>query len=372
MRLFTPGPVAVPGEVLQLLAEPPLPHHSAQFRQLVFAIQSRLRELLEAAEPVLLLTCSGTGALEAVASALCPEGSRALVLVNGRFSARCAEILRRLRVQVQRLEAPWGESISPEALERYLESHPGMESVWIVHSETSTGVLQPLQELIGVVRRYCPDAFVCVDAITSFAVHPCPMSWGIDAVVVSSQKALMLPPGLAIVGLSARAWEHVLRHDSRSLYFDLRLARERASEGLTLWTPAVSLVRALGYVLEHYFANGLAPHWERHARNARAVRAALGQLGLRCFGQSGSNALSVVELPEPLRTLPEELAACGFAVGRGQDALAGRVMRIGHMGALSVGDVLEFLAVLEELVRRHGGGAEPGSAVAAAAAVFSS
>jgi len=354
--LFTPGPVAVPDDVLRVLSEQVLPHRSEEFRHLLAPVHRRLQELWGSSEPVVVLTGSGTAGLEAVMRNLCPPGSRVVVVTGGRFGEHCAHIAERVGAETVRVPVAWGEVVAPERLQEVVRQYAPVHAVWVVYSETSTGALHDVRQCAIAVREVEPEAFFCVDAITAVGVHPCPMEeWGLDAVVAASQKAFFLPPGLAFVGLSRRAWEFVLHHPPATVYADLRMAYERWQEAMTAWTPAVSLIRALAYVLEVYFAEGFAPHWERHARFARAVRAACRQLGLSIFGQAGSHAVTVVELPEPLRRLPQLLRErFAILVGGGQGQLEGRVMRIGHMGALGEADILALVAALGTLVREAG------------------
>lgn len=351
LRLFTPGPVPVPDDVLRILSEQVVPHRSELFQELVEPVHRRLQQLWETSEPVVILTSSGTGGIEAVVRNLCPPGSRVVVATGGRFGEHCAQIAERAGAKVVRVEVPWGEAVRPEQLQEALRRHAPVQAVWLVYSETSTGALIDLEQCVTAVREVS-EAFICVDAVTAVGVHPCPMeAWGLDAVVTASQKALLLPPGLAFVGLSRRAWEFVRRHTPPTRYFDLQVAYERWWEEQTAWTPAVSLVRALAYVLERYFAAGFAPHWERHRRYAHAVRSALEVLGLPIFGQAGSHAVTVVELPAEHRQLPQLLRErFSIWVADGQGALAGRVMRIGHMGAIGVADILALIAALGLLV----------------------
>jgi aspartate aminotransferase-like enzyme len=354
-RLLTPGPVAVPDDVLRVLSEPVFHHRSEEFRQLMGPVHLRLQQLWESSEPVVVLTSSGTGAIEAVVRNLVPAGSRVVVVVGGRFGEHCAQIVERAGAELVRLEVPWGSVVEPEDLAAVVRRHEPVQAVWVVYSETSTGALQDVRACAAAVREVS-EAFFCVDAITAVGVHPCPLEeWGLDAVVAASQKAFALPPGLAFVGLSRRAWEFVRRQPPATVYFDLRVAYERWGEAMTAWTPAVSLVRALAYVLQRYFAEGFPPHWRRHACYARAVRAGLQELGLPVFGQAGSHAVTVVELPERLRRLPRQLKEeFGILVGGGQGLLEGRVMRIGHMGAIGPADILALLAAIGTLLRRDG------------------
>lgn len=355
MRLFTPGPVAVPDDVLRVLSEQVLLHRSEEFRQLMAPIHQRLQQLWGSSEPVVVLTSSGTGGIEAAMRNLCPLGSRVIVATSGRFGEHCAQIAEAAGAEVVRVTAPWGQVVEPEQLVAAIRSHAPVQAVWMVYSETSTGALMDVQQCAAAVREVS-EAFICVDAITAVGVHPCPMEeWGLDVVVAASQKAFALPPGLAFVGLSRRAWEFVRCRRAPTVYFDLNAAYERWQQAMTAWTPAVSLIRALGYVLERYFADGLPPHWERHRRYARSVRSALAVCGLPLFGQSGSHAVTVVQLPESLRELPQRLREhFGIIVGGGQGPLEGKVMRIGHMGAISEGDILMLVAAIGVVLGRMG------------------
>lgn len=345
----------MPDDVLRVLSEQVVPHRSEAFQRLLAPVHRRLQELWGAGAPVVVLTSSGSGGIEAVARGLCPSGSRVVVATAGRFGEHCARIAERAGAEVVRVSAPWGEVVPAEQLQEVVRRSEPVQAVWIVYSETSTGALADLESCAAAVREVS-EAFICVDAITAVGVHPCPMeAWGLDAVVAASQKAFFLPPGLAFVGLSRRAWEFVQKHPPATVYFDLQVAYERWRENMTAWTPAVSLVRALAYVLERYFANGLEPHWERHRRYARAVRAALEVFGMPIFGQGGSHAVTVVELADAHRSLPRLLQErFGIWVAGGQGQLEGRVMRIGHMGALSGADILALVSALGVLLEEMG------------------
>ncbi len=332
-HLFTPGPVPVHPAVLRAASMPPLYHRHHTFAELMERVQARLQLLFETSSPVAVLTCSATGAHEAIAHMLHARGSEAIVCTNGRFSQRWAQMLERFGVRVHRVESAWGENIALDALEHALHHAPSAHSVWLVHSETSTGVLAPLERILPLVRSRAPEIIVCVDATSSIGIHPIRMdALGIDVVIASSQKGTGGLPGLGLVAVSDRGRAAFLSSPP-SLYFDLHATLDALTNGTTPFTPAVSLVAALDASLVLIEQEGLPQRWERYEHQARAVRTCLEQAGYHVFGECSSNSVTVAYIPEGIPNFVEELEQrFGILVARGQEDFRNVLFRIGHCG----------------------------------------
>jgi aspartate aminotransferase-like enzyme len=311
--LMTPGPTPVPPQVLAALAEPILHHRGPDFRPIYERCLERLRAVFRTASDVLLLASSGTGGMESVVANLCRPGDRVLVVSAGRFAERWAEIAERWGCTVEKLSYEWGTNPVPEDLPEALERMGGARVVFLTHSETSTGAVADVRELATAAKA--AGALVAVDAISSLGAVPLETDeWGLDAVVSGSQKALMTPPGLAYVSVSAAAQAAALEQEARSFYFDWRAILKAQAKLDAAFTPAVSLVRA----------------------------------------QEGSDSGELV------RGLRDRF---GITIANGQGELKGRIFRIGHIGYYDVFDVTTTLAAVEVVLGDLGVPIERGGAV---------
>ncbi len=370
-RLFTPGPTPVPAE-LQLVMAAPLPHHrTPEFQQLFSRTTALLQRVYRTEEPILILSASGTGAMEAAVVNLTLPGEPVLAVNAGKFGARWGELLRTYGRALHEVRLPWGESPDPEALRKAVRLH-GAGAVFVTHSETSTGALADL-EAIAAVARDC-DALLVVDAITSLGAHRVEThAWGLDCVISGSQKAFMLPPGLAFLSLSARAQARIEGNPTPRFYFDLGRALAGAPKGQTPWTPAISLVLGLEAACRRILDEGLEQVWERHQVLGDAVRAGCEALDLPLLAARPSNAVTAVRVPE--RVGADAVRAglwsrWGIKVAGGQDDYKGKIMRIGHLGAYDAADIVLLLGALEAELARRGHTAAPGTALAAAEPVL--
>jgi serine---pyruvate transaminase len=372
-RLFTPGPVEVPPQVLLAMAAPILHHRTAEFEALFTRCLDRLRPVFGTASPVMGLAASGSGAMEAVAVGLARRGETALVVEAGRFGERWSAILRAYGVPVTTLPVEWGQAPKPEALAAALAAHREARVVFLTHSETSTGVLMDLEALARVAREH--GAMLAVDCITSAVAHSIRMdAWGVDAVVAGSQKGFMLPPGLAFVALSERARERVATTDLPRFYFDLAAAASSQAKRTTPFTPAVSLFVGLDAALGMLEAEGLENAIARHAALGAAARAGVQALGLEIFPARPSNVLTV------FRTSPgtdgdlvrKDLERrFGVKIAGGQGRLKGQILRLGHLGYYDATDLFGALSALERVLIDAGQvRVAAGTAVGAASAVF--
>ncbi|MFQ5515468.1 MAG: pyridoxal-phosphate-dependent aminotransferase family protein [Myxococcota bacterium] len=349
-RLLTPGPVAVPERVRRAMAQELIHHRAPPFRDVFDEIRDGLRGVFQTQEPVLVLASSGTGAMEAAVANLLAPGERAVVVEGGKFGERWAEICEAFGVEPIRVAVEWGQAVSPAAVRAAFERAPDARALLVQASETSTGVYHPIRELAAVAHEQ-PERLIVVDGISAVGVHDLPMDdWGLDVVVSGSQKSWMLPPGLAFVALAPRAREALGRAGS-GYYFDLRRELEAQEHGQTAYTPAVSLLLGLREVLVMIRAEGLQARFERHARLAEIVRAAVRSLGLELFApKAPSFACTAIRVPEGLDGQALVLRMrerYGVHVAGGQGRVTGRILRIGHMGDVDAFDMLTAVAALE-------------------------
>ena len=366
--MFTPGPVPVPhDEALAMAAE--LPHHRSQaFQELLRRTATLLQQVVRTADPVVVLSASGTGAMEAAVVNLTAPGERVFAVNGGKYGERWCEMLRAYGRDVQELALPWGEVLTPEQFDAGVR-RTGARAAFVTHSETSTGALCDLQQIARVARTL--DVLLVVDAITSVGVNRLEtQGWGLGCVIGASQKSFALPPGLSILSLSESARARLdANMSSPRFYFDLRRALDGLPAGRTPWTPAVGLVVGLERACQRLLEEGMEAGWQRHGFLAEAVRAGVGACGLQTVAARPSNSVTVVLVPEKVGAdaLRETLwRRYGIRVAGGQGPLSGRAVRIGHMGPVDATDVLQLLASLEEALREHGQPVPNGAALQAA------
>lgn len=372
-RLLTPGPTPVPEETLLDLARPVFYHRSPQFRQIMAEVQEDLKYIFCTKNPILPLTASGTGGMEAAISSTLPPGSKAICCIAGRWGERWRNICKAFGVEVISVTSSYGEAVQPQQLDDALAKHPDAVAVCATLSETATGVRNDIQAFGKLVAR--TPAVLIVDAISGLGVIECRTDdWHVDLCVTGSQKALMLPPGLAFVSVSDKAWPTIDRNaEARSFYFDLRKYRDKLKENDTPFTPAHTLIRALRTSLKRIRTEGIENVWKRHSHMAAAARAGMQAMGLELFAAQPADGLTVVKVPDGIDgvALVSKLEKqYGLRLAGGQDTLKGKIVRLGHMGYIDQFDVLAALAGLELVLLEMGYNVEPGSGVAAAQQVF--
>ncbi len=367
-RLYTPGPTAVPPEVLRALGGEALHHRTDEFRALSEEVLDGLRYVFRTQREVLVLTSSGTGALEAAVAGLFRRGEKVAVVAAGKFGVRWGEIARAYALDTAVFDVEWGNAADPDAFGAWLEKQGEVKGVLLTHCETSTGTLHDVRRLAEEARKI--GALTIVDGITSVGVHELlPDRWGIDVVVGGSQKAFMSPPGLAFLTLSGSAWSAAERSDLPKYYFSLLKARESAKKGSTPFTPAVPLYAGLRAALARIRSEGLEAVIARHGKLARMVRAGVEAIGLELFSRVPADGLTAVRAPEGidvgrLRTLLAERH--GIRIAGGQERLKGKIFRIGHMGYYDEADIYAVLGALESMLHSLGHRFTAGAAVAAA------
>ncbi|RAL23527.1 aminotransferase [Lujinxingia litoralis] len=342
-------------------------HRGPQFKEVFGEVHQRLQWSFETTNQVLSLTCSGTGAFEAAMINFTKRGDTVICIGGGKFGERWGEVGRAYGMNVVDMPLPWGQSADPDELRDLLKKVPDVAMVTVSASETSTGAWHPVAELANVVRAHSA-ALLAVDGITAVGVQSVPMDeLGLDILVSGSQKAFGVPPGLAFVAASERAWERYPESDHPRYYFDLGRERRAQAKHQTAFTPAISVVLALREALALMQDEGRQALFERHARNARAARAGVEALGLTCFAQRPSNAVTAALVPEGVsakevvQTMRERY---GVTIAGGQGDFADRLVRIGHIGFFDGSDMLVAISALEQALRDQGLDVELGKGVA--------
>jgi len=374
-NLRVPGPTPLPQEVLEAQSAPMIDHRGTEFGEMLREISTGLATLIGTSGDVLLLTGSGSGALEAAVVNTLSPGDRVLGVTIGSFGDRFAKIASAFGADVERFEVPWGEAADPAALAAHLAANPAYRAVLLTHNETSTGVTNPLRELARVVRDGPGAPLVLVDGISGLGAMPFEMDgWGIDLVVSASQKAFMAAPGVAIAALGERAWQANESARMPRVYWDLAEARTWAAKGQTPWTPAVSVLFGLRVGVRRLIEEGREQTWARHAAIAAAVQAGLEALGLRLVAapENRSPTVTAAWLPDGLEWAPFNAAmrAKGLIVAGGQGAWVGRILRFGHMGGVGIDEMCDAVQVMGETLAEHGHPADPAAAIRAMRALF--
>lgn len=366
-RLFTPGPTPVPEETLLELAKPVTYHRSAEAKAILAEVSEDLKYVFQTAQPVYTLTCSGTGGMEAAVSNTLAAGEKAILCTAGRWGERWRGILKAFGANIVAVEVPYGQAVAPEMLANALTANPDTKVVFSTLSETSTGVGHDLEAYGRMVAK--TDAILAVDGISGLGAMECRMdAWHLDIVVTGSQKALMMPPGLAFIALSEKAWKKVDATPVRSFYLDVRRYRKSLAESDTPFTPGNTLIKAQRVSLKRIRAEGIENLWARHNRIAAATRAGVHAMGLKLFAERPNSGLTVIKVPEgvdgsgTLKTLEKKY---GYKWADGQDAMKGQIWRLSHMGYTDAFDVLGALSALELVLSEAGFKLEVGAGVAA-------
>ena len=356
--LLAPGPTQVPPEVLLAMARPMIHHRAPEFATLFAQIRQDLKWLFQTEAEVLTLVSSGTGGMEAAVSNFLSPGEKALFVNGGKFGERWGKLCKTFGVQATEIKVEWGQAVDPQAIAEALKQDPSIKAVYVQASETSTGVAHDTRAIAEIVRNR-EQTILVVDAITALGVFDLKTdAWGIDVLVAGSQKALMLPPGLAFISVSDKAWNLADKAKNASFYFNLKKEREAQQKNQTAYTAGVSLMIGLKEVLTMLRAEGLGNVFSRHARMAQAMREGMKAAGLSLFPkQNPSDALTVVSTPDGVdgqavyKNLREQY---GITAAGGQDHLKGKIFRISHMGYIDTFDVIQALAATEMVLKGLG------------------
>jgi len=367
--LIAPGPTPVPPRVLLAMAQPIIHHRTPQFSKIFSEAKNALKSVFQTSQDVLMLAASGTGAMEGSVSNLFSPGDEVLVVNGGKFGERWTKISTAYGLKVNELKVEWGRSVRVADIRQLLDQRPAIRGVFIQASETSTAALHPTEEIAALTRSR--DTLLIVDGITAVGVFDIPMDrWGIDVLITGSQKALMLPPGLAFVALSERAWQCTKQAKLPRFYFDFAKERESLANNTSAWTPAISLITGLREALAMILEEGLPAVFARHARMAAATRAAVSALGLQLVAPDApSPALTALFVPpgaEGGKLVSYLRDRMGVTFMGGQDQLKGKIVRIGHLGYTGTFDVVVAIAAFEMALRHFGHSVQLGRGVGAA------
>ena len=374
-QLRIPGPTPLPDAVREAGARQMINHRGPEFAALLARCTEGLQGAMATKNDIVFLTASGTGGLEAAVVNHLSPGDAVLAVSIGSFGERFARIASAYGADVTKLTVKPGRAAEPAQVARAIDGI-GAEgrtpkAVLLTHNETSTGVTNPIGDLADAVRAEAPDALLLVDGISGVGAIPFETdAWGLDVVVTGSQKSWMVPPGVAMLAVSERAWAAAEQATMPRFYFDLRAHRDYATRGQTPWTPAIGVFFALGVGLDLIEAEGYPAVFARHAACGAATRAGLEALGFQLFADPhhASDTVTAVHMLEGLewKAFDADLRARGLVAAGGQGNLAGKIFRVGHLGDVTLADILAVMEILEESFEAMGRPVERGMAVAAA------
>ena len=375
LTLMIPGPTPVPETVLKAMGRHPIGHRSGEFQAIVRRTTEQLKWLHQTSGDVLVITGSGTAAMEAGIINTLSRGDKVICGDNGKFGERWVKVARAYGLDVDVIKAEWGQPLDPEAFQTALEADTAkaIKAVILTHSETSTGVINDLETIARHVKNH-GTALTLADCVTSLGATDVPMdAWGLDVVASGSQKGYMLPPGLSFVAMSDRAWDAYERSDLPKFYLDLGPYRKTAAKDSNPFTPAVNLYFGLEAALDMMQNEGLEAIFARHARHRSAAQAGMKAIGMPLFAAEGYGSPAITAVApegidaEQLRKAVKE--KFDILLAGGQDHLKGQVFRIGHLGFVCDRDVLTAVSAIEATLQAlglHKGSLGAGVAAAAA------
>ncbi len=365
-RIMTPGPTPVPVDVLLEGAKETIAHRTPEFKKMLANASEGLKEVFRTDDQVFILSSSGTGALEAAVANTVSPGDKVITVVGGKFGERWAELCKAYGANMVEIDIEWGDYVKAEQIEKVLRENPDTKVVFTTLSETSTGVVNDVEPIARVVNK--TDAILVVDAVSGLIAEPLEMKkWGVDIAVAGSQKAFMMPPGLAFVAMNGeKAWKRIEETCSPRYYFDLRAYKKKYTD--TPYTGAVNLVYQLNKALEMIKKETLEKIWDRHAIFANAMRKGIQAIGLEVFSQKAGNVLTAVTIPEGidgiefLKMAREEY---GMYFSGGQGKLVGKIFRVSNLGYVDRLDMISAIATIEMVMHRMGKHVPIGSGVKA-------
>jgi len=351
--LMTPGPTPVAPETQLAMAQPILHHRAPAFMDIMAQVREDLKYLFQTEQEVLIFVATGTGAMEgSVANTLSP-GDTALVAEGGKFGERWVDLCRVYGVNVDLIKIEWGYAVDPQEVARRLDANPDIKAVFVQANETSTGVQHPVREVAAVVKDR-PGTIVVVDAISALGGYPLPMDeWGVDVVVAGSQKAMMLPPGLAFAALSPKAWEMVKTSTCPKYYFDFAKQLKSQQKNQTAYTSAVTLTMGLQHILGWVRERGLERIFAHNRKLSAATKAAVQAMGLELYSKEyPSEVLTAVQAPAGVdgQQVVAKMREKGIWIAGGQAQAKGKIFRIAHMGYIDELDLLGTLGALEAVL----------------------
>ncbi|MFH1015073.1 MAG: alanine--glyoxylate aminotransferase family protein [Nitrospirota bacterium] len=368
--LLAPGPTPVPSEALLAMAMPIIHHRSPDFLPVLDAAKNGLKWLYQTKNDVLILCSTGTGGMVGAVNNFFSPGDKVLTVNGGKFGERWTKICKAYGLQAEEIIVEWGYAVKPETVEAKLKNDPSIKGVFVQASETSTGVYHDIEALAKVVKKY-ENTILIVDAISAIVAHDLRMDeWGIDVMIGGSQKGVMLPPGLAFVGISEKAWKFSEKSKCPRFYFNFKKERENLAKNQTNFTSPVTLIIGLNESIKLLQKEGLENIFKRHERLANATRAAVKALGLELYPkESPSNSVTAVCAPAGIdgqaiyKNLMEKY---GITAAGGQDHVKGKIFRIAHLGYADTFDVITAIAGVEMVLKGMGHPVKLGAGVAAA------
>lgn len=352
-KLFIPGPVNVAQEVFEAMAQPMIGHRMKEYAELHGRVTGNLKRLMETKQRVFLATSSAFGAMEGAVRNLVK--GRCANFCNGAFSDKWHDVTLRCGKEADAFKAPWGQPITAEMVDTALASGK-YDCITLIHNETSTGVLSPLDEIAVVLKKY-PEVVSIVDTVSSMSAMRIPLDeLGIDCCVFGVQKAFALPPGLAVITASTKALERARTVEHRGYYFDFLEFAANDDKDNTPSTPCISLIYGLDCQLQRFFGEGLEARWGRHQQMAERTRQWLEGHGFGLFAPQGARSVTLTCAANTrdvdLAALKKRLAERGYAFDDGYGKIKGQTFRIAHMGDLQPAELEEFLAVVEQELAR--------------------
>ena len=375
-RLFTPGPTPVPEEVLLELARPMFHHRTADYRKMLEQVTTDMKYVMGTAQDVYTITGSGSAAMEASVACVAAAGEKMISVRGGKFGERWSELGVAFGAKVVNLDVEWGTPVTPQQIADALKANPDAVAVYITQCETSTATVCDVEAIAKVVAK--TPALLVVDGISSIGALPFKMdAWGVDIAVTGSQKALMLPPGLAFIACSAKAWKKIEVTKGHAYYVDLKAFRKALTppEWDNPYTPANLMVRAAMKALAMIRAEGIEKIWAETHKRAEAIRAAAKALGLQTYSTSPSDSVTAILVPAGIdgEALPKTMVKeCGVRPAGGQGKLKGKVIRFTTMGYTDSWDILAAVGALEMTLAKMGQKVDFGAGVAAAMKVLAS
>ncbi len=372
--LLTPGPTPIPETVISTFAQPIIHHRTPAFEAIFEEVRDLLKYLFQTKQDVLLLTATGTGAMDAAVSNLFCRGDEVIVVNGGKFGERWAKIAQAYGLKPIEIVLAPGESVDATQVEAKVREYPKAKAILFQASETSTGASMPTQQICEIARK-AGMLSVC-DAITACGVINLPMDdWGIDVMLTGSQKALMIPPGLSMIALSEKAWAAVAQSNLPRFYFDLHKEKKNLVKNQTAWTPAISLIQGLREALKMIHTEGLPQVFKRHELLARATRNAVQALGLEILAEKApSTSVTAVKIPSSIqdgKKIPKLMRdKYGVVIVGGQDELEGKIIRLSHFGYCGPFDITTAISALELVLNDLGYPVEFGKGVGAALKTF--
>ena len=371
--LLTPGPTPIPPQVSEAESRPIIHHRTPQFQAVLKEVTEGLKLVFQTSGDVFILTSSGTGAMEAAVVNLLSAQDTALCVQGGKFGERWTELCQAYGIMPEIINVEWGKAVDPKEIELRLKANPKIKAVFTTLCETSTGVTADIQAIGAVVKN--TDAVLVVDAISGLGAIDIKVdAWSVDVCVSGSQKGLMLPPGLAFLSVSKKAWGEINTSKSPRYYFDLKAAKKASDSADTPWTPAITLIMGLNEALKMMRQDGLDNVFARHHKMADATRAAMKALGLELFAPTAaSDVVTAVKVPAGVdgeKLVKAMRDTYGVTIAGGQAELKGKVFRIAHMGFIEEFDIIAGISCLEKVLFQMGYKFTLGSGVKASEEIF--